>query len=308
MLKWLQLLRLPTVFTAWADVLCGYIIAASLTSDIAGGWSVLPWLLLSSAGLYLGGMVLNDVFDARIDADERPERPIPSGRITRRAAAIAGSMLLMLGGIGAGAAWLAAGQAGHSLCIAGLIAVAVLSYDVFLKSTWAGPFGMAACRFLNLSLGASTAVGIEGNVLSWQFPILGVSVGLAVYIVGVTWFARNEAGNASQTGLSGGLVVVALGIAVTAMTVLWRQTDSAIIVIGLAQYAAILVVTIVRGIAAIRSRQSSRLQRTVGKMLLWIIVLDGVSVFAVTGNVILETAVLSLALPATLLRTRIPMS
>ncbi len=308
MLKWLQLLRLPTVFTALADVLCGYFIASSLTSDPTGSWSVLPWHMLSSAGLYLGGMVLNDVFDARLDAAERPERPIPSGRITRRAAATAGSMLLALGGIGAGAAWLTAGRAGHSLCIAGLIAVAVLAYDVFLKSTWAGPFGMAACRFLNLSLGASTTAGINGDVLSWQLPVLGASAGLAVYIVGVTWFARNEAGDASQFGLRGGLVVAGLGIVVTAVTVVWKQTDSTIAALGLAQYSAILVITIIRGIAAIRSGQSPLLQRAVGKMLLWIIVLDGVSVFTATGNVVLEAGILLLVVPAMLLRTRIPMS
>ena len=27
-------------------------------------------------------MVLNDVFDAEVDARERPERPIPSGRVS----------------------------------------------------------------------------------------------------------------------------------------------------------------------------------------------------------------------------------
>ena len=33
--------------------------------------------------LYAAGMVLNDAFDAELDARERPERPIPSGRISR---------------------------------------------------------------------------------------------------------------------------------------------------------------------------------------------------------------------------------
>lgn len=167
---------------------------------------------------------------------------------------------------------------------------------------------MAACRFLNLSLGASATVGTVGEVLSWQLPVVGASTGLAVYIVGVTWFARNEAGNASRFGLAGGLAVAALGIAVTAVIVLWNQTDLATAAAGLAQYAVIFVVTIVRGTAAIRSGQPRVLQRTVGKMLLWIIVLDAVSVFAATGNAMLEAIILLLIIPAVALRRHIPMS
>jgi 4-hydroxybenzoate polyprenyltransferase len=308
MLKWLQLLRLPTVFTAMADVFCGFFIADFLTTDRASDWTVLPWLLISSAGLYLGGMVLNDVFDARLDAIERPERPIPSGRISRASASAAGGLLLLVGILAAGAAWLAVDLVGQVPMIAVLIAVTVLSYDIYLKSTWTGPFGMAVCRFLNLSLGAGTAIGVSGNVLAWQFPVLGASCGLAVYIVGVTWFARNEAGNASRLSLAGGLTVAVLGVTVTATTVLSSQNNRTIAAIGLAQFAAIVLVTIGRGIAAIQNGQSGLLQRTVGKMLLWIIILDGATVFAVTGDAVLEGLILLLVVPATLLRKRIAMS
>ena len=67
-----------------ADILCGFLVGAAISGAGEPNWFVLPWLLLSSAGLYLGGMVLNDVFDARLDAVERPERPIPSGRVSIR--------------------------------------------------------------------------------------------------------------------------------------------------------------------------------------------------------------------------------
>ncbi len=308
MLRWLQLLRLPTVFTAMADVFCGFFIAGAFTPDGMSHWAALPWLLLSSAGLYLGGMVLNDVFDARLDAIERPERPIPSGRISRASASIAGGLLMLTGIAASVAATMSVDQRGHSPFIAGLIAIAVLSYDIFLKSTWAGPFGMAACRFLNLSLGAATAVDLSGHVLAWQLPVLGASTGLAVYILGVTWFARNEAGNASGFGLWGGLAVAVLGITTTATVALVSQADRTVAAIGLAQFLAIIIVTGVRGNAAIRNGQPPVLQRTVGKMLLWIIVLDAATVFAVTGNVVLEGVILLLVVPAVLLRKQIPMS
>ena len=80
LLTWLQLMRLPTVFTALSNILCGFLITHPLKVDELPLQKEL-WLLLGSTiGLYLGGMVLNDVFDAKLDAVERPERPIPSGR------------------------------------------------------------------------------------------------------------------------------------------------------------------------------------------------------------------------------------
>jgi len=94
MLAWLRLMRLPAVFTAISNVLCGCFISSP---DQAPPLSQLGLLVLTTAGLYLGGMVLNDVFDAALDALERPERPIPSGRISRRAAAVFGTLLLLLG-------------------------------------------------------------------------------------------------------------------------------------------------------------------------------------------------------------------
>ena len=74
-MAWLQLVRLPTVFTALSNILCGFLIThrvpqikvAELTAH-----KELWLLLLSTSGLYLGGMVLNDVFDAKLDAQERP--------------------------------------------------------------------------------------------------------------------------------------------------------------------------------------------------------------------------------------------
>ena len=83
MKAWLQLMRLPNVFTAAADVMMGYLV----THGTLRPASHFALLAAASCLLYLSGMILNDVFDAEVDAKERPERPIPSGRITHRAAA-----------------------------------------------------------------------------------------------------------------------------------------------------------------------------------------------------------------------------
>ncbi len=62
-----------------ADVALGFL----LTHDPAAGlpWGVFALLVGASACLYEAGMALNDVFDVEIDRQERPDRPIPSGRV-----------------------------------------------------------------------------------------------------------------------------------------------------------------------------------------------------------------------------------
>ena len=77
-----ELMRFPAVFTAVADVMMGYLVTHG---NLQPG-HVFALSLVASISIYLAGMVLNDVFDAEVDARERPERPIPSGRIALRMA------------------------------------------------------------------------------------------------------------------------------------------------------------------------------------------------------------------------------
>ena len=81
-LAWRQLLRLGNVFSAASNVIAGWLIAR-------GDWGptgALALLALGSMLMYAAGMALNDAFDAQRDAELRPERPIPSGAVSRRAA------------------------------------------------------------------------------------------------------------------------------------------------------------------------------------------------------------------------------
>src|SRR4029450_9355617 len=97
-----ELLRPANVVTALGDVLAGFAIAGLRHPER------LPWLLLGSCCLYAGGVVLNDVFDRDLDRIERPERPIPSGRVSTRHAATLGGALLAIGIASAAGASLAA--------------------------------------------------------------------------------------------------------------------------------------------------------------------------------------------------------
>ena len=298
LLTWLQLMRIPTVFTALSNILCGFLITHQLAPVELLRQRELWLLLVSSAGLYLGGMVLNDVFDAALDAIERPERPIPSGRISCRAAAIFGALLMIIG-VGCAAA-----VSPGSLLIAVLIVPAVLLYDGYLKSTIAAPLGMGTCRFLNLMLGASA-----GTTLAtvWQPTPMTVAAALGIYIVGVTLFARNEAGKSTARGLLTGLGIMLCGLGLDA----WLVTNSGVkdAISGSQMALLILALNILmRSAIAVVSPEPVRIQRTVGLLLLCIIFLDALTVFGLTGNPKAAMLVIMLIAPASLIRRVVPMS
>src|SRR5262245_18051878 len=126
LVAYLQLCRFAAVFTAMADICLGYLLAhpAGIVSP-----RDFTLLLTASSCLYLAGMVLNDVFDREIDAAQRPNRPIPSGRVSLRAAATLGGVLLAAG---FGAACAVGVQ---SAIVAGILVAAILLYDGVLKAT-----------------------------------------------------------------------------------------------------------------------------------------------------------------------------
>lgn len=198
---YLELLRPANVTTALADVLAGYAVAG------LGRGRGLPWLLLSTACLYAGGVVLNDVFDRRLDAVERPERPIPSGRVPATRAAALGAVLLAAGVAAASTATAAAA------IIAGAIAALVLLYDAWGKhQAIVGPVNMGLCRGLNLLLGvAAVPAALAGH---WPLALLAV-----VYIGAVTVVSRGEVygGKAATAALAlVSLTAVLLALAIIA--------------------------------------------------------------------------------------------
>lgn len=92
-----------------------------------GQW---PADVLSTAALALviaAGYVLNDVFDYAVDRLNSPQRPLPSGRVSRRAAGVAGAVLLLLG------LTLAAMCRWQYLIVLGIVAAALVVYDLYSK-------------------------------------------------------------------------------------------------------------------------------------------------------------------------------
>lgn len=140
------LVRAPAALSVPGDVLAGAAAAGRPLSARTLG------VMGSSVCFYWAGMALNDYADATVDAVERPERPIPSGRVPRRTAlAVAG--VLTAGGLG-----LAAVSGGRRSLVGALPLVgAVWAYDLKLKSTPAGPAAMASARALDVIAGALVA-------------------------------------------------------------------------------------------------------------------------------------------------------
>jgi 4-hydroxybenzoate polyprenyltransferase len=194
---YVELVRPANVATALADVLAGYAVAGM------GDPGLLAWLLLSTACLYAGGVVLNDVFDRDLDRIERPERPIPSGRVSTRAAAGLGTFLLAAGVLSATFATPAAG------IVAGATAACVLLYDAWGKRQGLlGPVNMGLCRALNLLLGIAAAPAMLSD--AWPLALLPL-----VYIAAVTAVSRGEVhgggrGVTAYALISLSLVLVAL--------------------------------------------------------------------------------------------------
>lgn len=213
-LAFAQLLRIPNVFTAFADIALGACVgAAVLPATPVAFWAAYLVLALASGCLYLAGMVWNDVFDFAEDKAVRAFRPLPSGRVGKGTAVALGAALFGAGVGLAGAAGAVAqpGWNHEPLVFALGLVAAVLIYDGGAKRTPFGPVAMAACRFLNvlfaLSLVPEAALDTEKRV-----HLAGV---VGVYIVGVTWFARTEEGKSRSRdlALAAGVMVLALALA-----------------------------------------------------------------------------------------------
>jgi 4-hydroxybenzoate polyprenyltransferase len=211
---YLRLMRLPNIVTAMSDVLAGVAIAGSLISitfgrvaegplslgklmlqqDSTETVKIILLLLLATSCLYGGGVVLNDVFDAKLDRTERPERPIPSGLISKRSAAIFGFLLLLIG-IVAAAFTNTNNLFSQTTLLATLIAIGAVVYDKWSKhNDFLGPLNMGICRGLNLLLGMS----VVAYALQFFWAIALVPV---IYIGAITMISRGEVHGGSRKTL-----------------------------------------------------------------------------------------------------------
>ncbi|MFJ8198251.1 SCO3242 family prenyltransferase [Streptomyces sp. NPDC096152] len=167
-----ELVRAPAAFTVPGDVLAGAA-AAGRRPDVA-----VAGLAASSVCLYWAGMALNDWADRDLDAVERPERPIPSGRVS---APVALGTAVTLTAVALGLA--AAAEGRRALTVAVPLAATVWGYDLWAKYRPSGPAVMAAARGLDVLLGA------RGGRIR---PALPAAATVAGHTLAVTALSRAE--------------------------------------------------------------------------------------------------------------------
>jgi hypothetical protein len=205
---WLQLFRAPNLFTVPGDPLAGFLIASGGVLDAR----VLP-AIVASLCIYSAGLAMNDVIDLKEDLAERPNRPIPSGAISRNAA-ISAILALCFLGIGT----LHAGLGPRAAVVGVILLITVWLYNFTTKSLpFVGALTMGTCRGISLILGAVAAQGPEGFLLyiaeymptsvgmltpillmmkqraDWGlFGAVTMAVAMTFYIAAVTNLARHE--------------------------------------------------------------------------------------------------------------------
>ena len=179
--------RVSNLATVWSNCLAGWWLSSGVRAKALAeipslvDLGRLPLLLLGASCLYVGGMFLNDAFDAEFDREFRPQRPIASGAVSQRAVwrwSFAwlgiGALLLILLGRTTG------------ILALGLVVLIVL-YDAFHKKITFAPTLMGLCRLLLYLIAASTgASGINGTAI-W------CGLALALYVTGLSFLARKEA-------------------------------------------------------------------------------------------------------------------
>lgn len=182
----LELLRAPAAFSAVGDPLTG----AYAAGPVGARQLLLP---VASVLIYAGGMGLNDWSDRELDAEERPERPIPSGRVSPDQA-----LTISAGLLGGGVLWAALVGGRSGALRAALLAGTVITYDTLAKDTSFGSWVMAACRSLNVLLGASSLPAAIAPALT-----------IGAHTVAVTELSRREVTGADRSLPEGVRIAVA---------------------------------------------------------------------------------------------------
>jgi len=175
--EYLQLVRIPGIFTVFSNILIGYFFSFSQNPEPLH----LPFLFVTTGMLFSAGMIFNDFFDFDIDKKERPNRPISSGKISKQKALFLGIIFLIIANIFA----LFVGT--HSLLLSVLMTIIIIFYNYKLKFfPFLGIFSLSVIRFLNVLLGFS--------IISFSYDIIQFTIPIAIFVGGISILAKKEIG------------------------------------------------------------------------------------------------------------------
>jgi len=292
---YLVLVRLPNLFTLPSNILVGMATVSSLAFTLT---SFTQFLLLVTISvlLYCVGIVLNDLYDFDIDKKERPNRPLPSGKISRRSAIVLVTIFSTLALI------LSLLVSFSTLVISTILFSVIFGYDKYLKNTHAGPFTIASARVMNILLGTSVSlrsVDSYSQIVTLTFVLIITFV----YVSLIGFISRYEVhGFSDNTKL---LLPPAIVATVISSIILFSlmgffKLESLII---LSLFSFIMIISFSR----IYRRDSGRTQQIVRNMILSIIVLDSTFLTGIIG-IELGLAVLTLMVPLLVLANKMDMT
>lgn len=177
---WGRLLRLPNLFTAPWDPVCGFLIAGGASDPEKIGY-----LAVAALCAYAFGLVTNDIADLKTDTAERPARPLPSGEISMKEASIAAVVLCIV-------ALELTSFAGHGACFGMMLLLVVILFYNYCgrKSALLSSALMGLCRVFSFGIGVA-AVYPEIPSLNMTLCAL-YAAGMFLFILGITLVARRE--------------------------------------------------------------------------------------------------------------------
>ena len=292
---YLVLVRLPNLFTLPSNILVGIAAISSLAFTLT---SFVQFLLLVTISilLYCVGIVLNDLYDFDIDKKERPNRPLPSGKISRRSAIVLVVIFSTLALI------LSLLVSFSTLVISSILFLTIFGYDKYLKNTYAGPFTIASARVMNILLGTSVSfrsVDSYSQIVTLTFVLIITFV----YVSLIGFISRYEVRGFSDNAkllLPPAIVAIVISSIILFSLMGFFKLESLII---LSLFSFIMLISFSR----IYRRDSGRTQQIVRNMILSIIVLDSTFLTGIIG-IELGLAVLILMAPLLVLANKMYMT
>jgi len=292
---YLVLVRLPNLFTLPSNILVGIAAISSLAFTLT---SFIQFLLLVTISvlLYCVGIVLNDLYDFDIDKKERPNRPLPSGKISRRSAIVLVVIFSTLALI------LSLLVSFSTLVISSILFLTIFGYDKYLKNTHAGPLTIASARVMNILLGTSVSfrsVDSYSQIVTLTFVLIITFV----YVSLIGFISRYEVRGFSDNAkllLPPAIVAIVISSIILFSLMGFFKLESLII---LSLFSLIMLISFSR----IYRRDSGRTQQIVRNMILSIIILDSTFLTGIIG-IELGLAVLTLMAPLLVLANKMYMT
>lgn len=237
----LELMRVSNLPTVWSNVVMGGWAGIYVFEQRAERSSALPYFLdgpmppvyivaavlaVAMSLIYCGGMALNDAVDHRVDSKERPERPIPSGRVSLQLAYALATMMLVTGGaliaMTERSLHTPTSAVGPGWFFALLLLLCVVAYNVMHLQSTASVVLMGCCRGLIILTCASVTMRGEwfySGFLGWLLIALPALV-LLFYTLMISVVARREV-DPARGGFGGPKTVMNMIAAMPLLDAAW---------------------------------------------------------------------------------------